>query len=126
MNEPIIRLVVLVGVVLVVTAFWWWGKPRQAESHITVRMDLEPGVILFSSETCVSCLAARKAVNKVFGGSHREVRFEDDPPGFGRLGIEKVPTVMLVGADHQTVILEGVPSPRQLRRHRPDRGSLNG
>ncbi|HUO46240.1 MAG TPA: hypothetical protein VM470_05360 [Acidimicrobiia bacterium] len=126
MNESVIRLVVLLGAAIVVAAFWWWGNRRRADARVTVRMDLEPGVILFTSETCASCRAARKAVNAVFQGGYREVQFEDDPPGFGRLGIGRVPTVMLVSSDHQTVILEGVPSRRQLRRHRSDRGSLNG
>jgi hypothetical protein len=73
-------------------------------------------VVLFASETCDSCRAARQVLSAVVGNAYREVVYEDDPPGFGRHGIARVPSMALVDPEGNATLIEGVPSRRVLRR----------
>jgi hypothetical protein len=116
MTEPTVRVLVLIGVGLVVVAFWWWERRTGAKVRIIPPPGLEPGVTLFASETCDSCRAARRVLGAVVGSGYREVTFEDDPPGFGRYGIARVPSIVLVEPDGKATLVEGVPSRRTLRR----------
>lgn len=52
----------------------------------------------------------------VIGTGFGEVRFEDDPPGFGRFAIARVPTVIVVRDKGDAVVFEGVPKKRDLKR----------
>jgi hypothetical protein len=58
----------------------------------------------------------------VYGGDFNEVRFEEDPTGFGAYGVGSVPTVFILDANGQGVRIEGVPSRRQLQTQ-GDQGS---
>ncbi|HKX74649.1 MAG TPA: hypothetical protein VJR05_04590 [Acidimicrobiia bacterium] len=120
MSDTEIRLLILAGGALVVAFAWWWNRRGQVTTRRVHRPDLAPGVYLFTSETCGTCQSTRQRVREVFGEAVTEVRFEEDPPGFGTYRVARVPTLIIVGPDHQAVILEGVPGGRLLRRHRPD------
>ena len=52
----------------------------------------------------------------VVGTGFGEIRFEDDPPGFGRFAIARVPTVIVVGDEGGAVVFEGIPRKRDLRK----------
>lgn len=117
MSETILRLVVLVGVALIVALVAWVGSRRQlARPEEAIRPDLAPGVHLFSSSTCDSCAQARRLLTEVVGVGFAEICFEDDPPGFGRFAIARVPTVIVVGDKGDAVIFEGIPKKRDLRK----------
>jgi hypothetical protein len=118
MTEPVLRLLVLAGVVAVVAAFWWQTRPDRAKPVTTQRPDLAPGAYFFSSETCGSCVPARKAVRSSLGDRVHEIRFEDHPGGFGAHQITKVPTLLIVREGGEAVLFEGVPRRRHLRREK--------
>lgn len=120
MSESALRSWVLVAVALMVAIAWWWARRQSVTTRRSVRPDLAPGNYLLTSETCSTCQPARERVREVFGDAVTEVRFEDDPPGFGVYGAARVPTLIVVRPDHQAIIIEGVPGKRLLRRHRPD------
>ncbi len=115
MTEPVLRLLVLAGVVAVVAAFWWQARPDRAEPVSTHRPDLAPGAYFFSSETCGSCVPARKVVMSSLGDRVHEIRFEDHPGGFGAHQITRVPTLLIVRPGGEALMFEGVPRRRHLR-----------
>lgn len=115
MSETTIRLLVvvlIVGVVLMAAAVA--GRTRQARPQRTKRDDLPPGVHLFTSTTCGTCSEARVVIASVYGESFIETRHEDDPQSFGRHGIVRVPTAIVVLADRNALVFEGVPRKRHL------------
>jgi hypothetical protein len=116
MTDQAWRLSVLSLVLVVVAVVWWWGRSDRPRLSFTTRPDLAPGVYLFSSSTCLACGRAREALAAVVGAELEEIRFEDDPGGFGRYAIARVPTAMFVGGAGQASVVEGIPSRRQLRR----------
>ena len=116
MTEPVLRLLVLSGVVVVVAGFWWLTRPDRAKPVSTHRPDMAPGAYFFSSETCGSCVPARKVIMSSLGDGVHEVRFEDHPSGFGTHQITKVPTLLIVREGGEAVVFEGVPRRRHLRR----------
>jgi hypothetical protein len=116
MNETILRLFVLVGVIFVVSLVAWIGSRRHlARPEEAIRADLAPGIHLFSSSSCGSCAQARRVLTDVVGAGFVEIRFEDDPPGFGRFAIARVPTVIVVGNSGHATVFEGIPRRRDLK-----------
>jgi len=116
MSEPVLRLIVLAGVALVVAVSWWMARPDRAKPVATHRPDLAPGAYFFASETCGTCIPARKVVKAVLGDRVHEIRFEDHPGGFGAHQITMVPTLLIVREGGEALLFEGVPTRRQLRR----------
>ena len=109
----ILGLVVLVAAV----SFWRSGRAPRGSAEPVSRPDLRVGVHLFSSATCVSCVDARRVLREAYGDGFTEIRFEDDPAGFGAYGIESVPTVFVIGTEGRGTRWEGVPPRRQLPRN---------
>ncbi|HUP17855.1 MAG TPA: hypothetical protein VM848_17635 [Acidimicrobiia bacterium] len=115
MSDTTIRLLVIVlivGVVLMAAAVA--GHTRRARPQRTTRDDLPPGVHLFTSTTCGTCREARAVIASVYGDSFSETRHEDDPRSFGHHGIVRVPTAVVVLADRNALVFEGVPRKRHL------------
>jgi hypothetical protein len=115
MTEPVLRLLVLAGVVAVVAGFWWQTRPDRAKPVATQRPDLAPGAYFFSSDTCGSCVPARKVVMASLGDRVHEIRFEDHPGGFGAHQITRVPTLLIVREGGEALLFEGGPRRRHLR-----------
>lgn len=117
MSEPALRALLLAAVMLVVATIAWFGnRRRMARPRQAIRLDLAPGVHLFSSSTCSECVNTRSVLMEVLGKEFAEVRFEDDPIGFGRFGVAKVPTVIVVGEAGRATIFEGVPRKTDVRK----------
>jgi hypothetical protein len=115
MSDTAIRLMVIaliVGVVLMAAAVS--GRARKARPQRSTREDLSPGVHLFTSTTCATCTEARAVIASVYGDSFSETRHEEDPQSFGRHGIARVPTAIVVLADRTALVFEGVPRKRHL------------
>jgi hypothetical protein len=119
MTETALRLTVLAVVALVVLGFWWKARPDRARPITTHRPDLVPGAYFFSSETCGACVPARRVVIAELGDRVHEIRFEDQPGGFGGFAIARVPTLLVVKEGGEAVLFEGVPTRRQLRGLNP-------
>ena len=115
MSDTAIRLAVIVaivGVVLIAAAFA--GRDRRARPQRSSREDLPPGVHLFTSTTCATCTEARAVIASVYGDAFSETRHEQDPQSFGRHGIVRVPTAVVVVAAGNALVFEGVPRKRHL------------
>lgn len=110
------RLIILALVaVAVVFAVWRFDRAKRVEPVRVSRTDLGAGVHFFSSATCATCIDTRQVLQAVYGDDFSEVRFEDDPAGFGAYGVASVPTVFILDTDGQGHRFEGVPSRRQLQ-----------
>ena len=116
MNDLSWRIIIL-GLVAaaVIFAVWRSGRAKPSASVRVSRPDLGSGVHFFSSDTCTTCIHTRQILQAVYGGGFDEIRFEDDPTGFGAYGVSSVPTVFILDAEGNGTRFEGVPSPRQLR-----------
>jgi hypothetical protein len=115
-SETAVRLLI-VGVVLVaiLVAARRSASHRRARPRAVSRKDLLPGIYLFSSTTCETCREARRVLDRVYPGRYQEVRFDDDPAGFGGHEILRVPTVLVVTSGGNATSFEGVPRPADLR-----------
>ncbi len=110
------RIIILVLIAAaVVFAVWRFDRAKRVTPVRVSRPDLGAGVHFFSSETCATCIDARRVLQDVYGDEFREVRFEDDPAGFGAHDVSSVPTVFVLGPDGNGTRFEGVPTRHQLR-----------
>lgn len=117
MDDIALRLVVAGGIG--VAAVMWALVARSGRSlrRRTFRpIGLDPGLHLFSSETCASCARARSALGEA-GVAFVEHTFESDNGALEANGIDRVPTIVWVsGVDTGSWLAEGVPSKRALTR----------
>lgn len=108
MDEPLVRLAVVFGAVLLVFGVRAVRSLRQPRrSRPIPESGLEPGLYLFSSATCEQCAEARARLS---GRNFRDLVWEEDHEVFDRLGIGDVPSLMVVGSDGTAVWYPGVPS----------------
>ncbi|MGH8957419.1 MAG: hypothetical protein ACRDVK_01960 [Acidimicrobiia bacterium] len=116
MSDLLWRIIIL-GLVAaaVIFSIWRFDRAKRAVPVRVTRPDLGPGVHFFSSETCATCTDARQVLQSVYGDGFKEIRFEDDPNGFGALGVRSVPTVFVLDHQGAGIRIEGVPSRSQLR-----------
>jgi hypothetical protein len=110
MNEVWIRALVVVGalafVVLIVALL---RHPRRRGERL-IGAGLDPGVYLFTSETCADCLTARdRLVERLGANGFTEIEWAEDPDLFTNLGIEVVPCTVVVAGDGSAVRYPGMP-----------------
>ena len=106
----VVAVILLLGGLAAVAA----NRTQRARPVHTTRDDLPPGVHLFTSATCGTCIEARAIITSAYGDSFTETHFEDDPQSFGRHQIARVPTAIIVLSDHTAMVFEGVPRQRDL------------
>jgi hypothetical protein len=80
---------------------------------------LGPGIYLFSSSTCVDCVAARARLQDALGvGGFVEIKWEDEPGRFAELAIDAVPCTVVVSDERTAARFPGMPD-RALERLNP-------
>lgn len=117
MDDVALRLLVAGGIGL--AAMTWAMVLRNGRSlrrRPFQSPDLEPGLHLFSSESCDSCARARSALAEA-GVPFVEHTFESNSAALEANTIDRVPTIVWVsGSDDPGWRAEGVPSKRALSR----------
>lgn len=97
MDEVLIRLAIVVGSLVVVGAAVALARWRSKAPRRLSETGLEPGVYLFTSETCPDCAPARETLLSALGSDgFTELRWEDQSEVFKRLGIREVPATLAV------------------------------
>lgn len=102
----------LVTAIAVVVAVTIWFLRHRPTSRTIPDPGLDDGLYLFTSEGCDSCEPARASLRSR-GIAFTEVRWSHDPAAFERLGIDAVPSVLLVSGRRGRLFRGGVP--RSLR-----------
>lgn len=115
MDEVWIRVALIlaaIGLVLVVASV----RHRSVRSPRPVRAEsMQAGVYLFASSTCETCDRAREKLDRGIGeDGYTELVWEQDPGPFGELGVEAVPSVVVLGNDGTGRLFPGQPE-RALR-----------
>jgi hypothetical protein len=109
MNEVALRLALVVGVVLLSLIIVVVMRRRPVVSALD-RGELDPGVYLFTSSDCSDCAGARARLGELLGtSSFIEISWENDPELFKQLGIDAVPSTLVVGDDGSASIHAGMP-----------------
>lgn len=117
MDEPLVRLAVVAVAAVMVVGFALFRKRRSTlDTRRIEHPGLSPGVYLFSSDTCVDCQTARRALESQVGSDYTEISWESDRERFDELGIRDVPSTLVVGEDGSGLWFPGVPR----RRLNPD------
>jgi hypothetical protein len=116
MDEPILRLLlVLAGILLVAVVAWLTRRLPRVKGVEVPAPDLPPGVHLFTAETCSTCEPARRVVRQAFG-QFNEHPWESRADEFDRFGIGRVPVLIVIDEGGRALRWEGIPSPRDLKR----------
>ncbi len=104
------RITVVGGALFVVAAVivllrWRAKAPRRISAT-----GLEPGIYLFTSQTCPDCGPARETLFRVLGPERvKEIRWEDRPDVFKMLGVKEVPATLVVHEGGRGRIWPGQP-----------------
>lgn len=79
------------------------GRPRRLEDT-----RLDPGVYLFTSAACPDCASVRRALTEALGANgFIEVRWEEEPGAFDRLGVDAVPATLVVESNGSGTLWPG-------------------
>jgi hypothetical protein len=111
MSEVWVRLALILGALALalVTTVVLRGMTR-GRAIVIAAAGLRPGVYLFSSATCLDCESARAAIDTRMGpGGFVEIKWEEEPGPFHDLGIEAVPTTVIVHDDGSAEVFPGMP-----------------
>lgn len=117
MSDPLVRLLIALGVIVVAAAFAFVAKAVRRPIHPTVRVgDLgdRPGVVLFTSTDCSNCKRAIARL-KDLAIPFREVTHELEPRQLEAWEVVAVPLTVVLDADGEAVaVLSGVPARRAI------------
>lgn len=118
MSDPVVRVVVAIGVVVVALLVARLGRRFQQPAHPRVDLagtGLPGGVVIFTSSGCDTCADARAAL-KDAGVQYREVTWELESDLFTTAGVSSVPLIVVRRDDESTVgQIVGRPRGRVLR-----------
>jgi hypothetical protein len=110
MSDPLARVAVVIGVVLVVALVVWSVRLR-TPSGTTAQVALAPGIYLFSTSTCADCVPVNDLLVRELGeGGFTRIEWAGNEATFETLGIEVVPTTLIVAADGRAERYPGDPS----------------
>ena len=119
MSEVWLRLAIVVGAIALSLLIVVMTRRRRARSETSDGRGLDPGVYLFTSATCADCVEVRARLADMLGSvGYVEIRWEDEPDLFTRLGIDAVPCTVVVGGDGSASFHPGMPD-RALRGLNP-------
>ena len=86
------------------------NRPRRRRPVRVRQAILGFGVYLFSSATCPDCEAARSLlVGAVGAAGFQELRWESDPGVFKEVGVDAVPTTLIVSETGGSTLYPGRP-----------------
>lgn len=118
MDDLLVRVAVLVGVIAVALAVSRSTRPLHRPSHPRVDLrgtSLPNGLVVFTNSDCAACAQARAAL-KTAGVAFREVTYELEPGLFASIGVESVPLIVARDGNGVTIgQISGKPQPRRLR-----------
>lgn len=88
----------------------WVLRSRSRRPRRIDPSGMTTGVYLFTTATCLDCEPARRALVQRLGeDGFREVRWEEEPAWFGRLGIDEVPATLVVDGRGRGRVYRGRP-----------------
>lgn len=113
------RLVVVAVVLAGAAALAWWFRlkaTRRGEPVDVGSLGLASGAVVFTRDQCSNCARVMRLVEEL-AIPIRQVRIEEEPEVFERLGVTAVPlTVVTDTTGSSRYQFAGVPSLRSLRR----------
>ena len=117
MSEPVVRLLVAIGVIASALLLAAVLNRYRRPVHPTVTVGAvgdRPGVVLFTSTDCSNCKRTIERL-KQLGLPYREVTYELESQRFDNWGVVAVPlTVFINGEGDLGDVLTGLPSRRKL------------
>jgi len=110
MSEVWLRLaIVAAGTVLALGVALVLRRPA-AHLVTTKTAGLAPGVYLFTSSTCVDCVAARAGLVDALGPTgFVTIDWDDDPGPFAEFEIDAVPCTLIVSEEGMATRFPGMP-----------------
>lgn len=111
MDEVWARAAVVAGALAVAGVVAWIQRWR-ARRPVRLAGDtgLSPGIYLFTSTGCESCLRARDSLDTELGPTgYHEITWNDDADRFDDIGVDAVPTVLVVSQGGEGRLYPGQP-----------------
>jgi hypothetical protein len=101
MNDVTVRALVVTAVVTAALLIAWLLERRRASRPRKIQTTgLQPGIYLFTSETCAECTSARDLLVSSLGtDGFTEIAWSENPTLFEELQIPHVPASLRVDAD---------------------------
>lgn len=110
MSEVWLRLALVTAGIAVAIGVALVLRRPVAHPAKTKTAGLGPGVYLFSSSTCVDCVAARARLVDALGPTgFVEIDWDDDPGPFAELLIDAVPCTVIVSEEGLATRFPGMP-----------------
>ncbi len=125
MTEFVVRVLAVALAVILITTFilraMRSGRSRPASSIVVSGIEnVGRGFILFTSDTCPTCVEARAVLDRILGpDGYTEHRWEDNADALAAAGIDEVPLTVVVGRGRRVrAVMRGVPHPNRVRAER--------
>jgi glutaredoxin len=119
MSEPLVRVILVVGIVLAAAAIARIAFILRAHRAAAARVDvsgLTGRVILFTESSCPTCTAARSAL-EASGVPYEEVSYSERPDELRAAGVEAVPLIVVRDPAGAVIgQMAGKPSEKALER----------
>lgn len=110
MDDLWARVGLVVGALVVAGIAVGVQRVRARQVETIAHTGLQRGVYLFSSSGCATCRQARERLHATLGASgYVEFSWEEDPEQFHQVGVDAVPSVLLVGQDGGGRLYPGQP-----------------
>ena len=109
MDEPIVRALVVLGVAALAAVFAWVvGRGRGGGGIPWDPKNLDPGVYLFTSSSCLECHSVRDSLAEAVGDDgFTEYSWESAPEMLDTLSIEEVPATLVVESSGRATLYPG-------------------
>lgn len=114
MDDVWLRVAVVAAAFLIAVGIAMARRGNRRPVRSIRSLDLAAGVYLFTSEGCSTCEAARSKMDGSLSDEYTELVWEREPERFHALGVDAVPSVLIVDGKGHGQLYPGQPD-RALR-----------
>ncbi len=112
MSPELATRLVVVGLVIAFVAVtaWYFRRRDRLPMRKLGRVDLDPGIYLFTSTQCLECVSAREFLSAQLGkDGFVEMSWENNKEQLDRYRIDAVPATLAVDGSHHGRVWFGKP-----------------
>jgi hypothetical protein len=110
MSDVWLRLAIVAAVLGVAALVALMVRTSHRQHPSVIQVPLPPGVYLFTSATCADCRLVRETIVGALGpNGYTEIRWEEQPSWFEEVGVDAVPSTVVVAESGSAAVYPGNP-----------------